>query len=425
MAKGSKKKTLKVFVVAGEASGDVLGGPILELLRRIVEYDHPKTKLIIQGVGGPCMQELGGFESIVPMETFAVMGPAIVWRLPRLIKAFGAVKQALLDFKPDVLLTIDAPELSFRLAKLAPKGVRRVHCVAPSVWAWRPGRAAKVAKFLDHLCVLFPFEPPYFTKHGLKATFVGHPKAEDYLPPAADFWNFLDAQDKNALDAKQEDPSADYDLEGNPAEPQAVALARRLLVLMPGSRRQEVKTLWPLFFQTAALLEPIVPDLTIAVLAAPGMARYLKNCPLHWLRLEGRERHEQALGAATCALVTSGTATLEVALAGCPMVVAYKVGPLLGVLLKRLIKTPFVALPNILSGKLVVPECLQSASEPKIMAPLLLDLLKQQEAYRLQRHYLLGLRERLQSLEGQPNPHTFGARVAQVVLTEAGFPPLI
>jgi lipid-A-disaccharide synthase len=383
--KTGKGRPLSIFVVAGEASGDVLGAAVLKTLKQ-------QINCTIQGVGGALMEKAGDFKSVLPMHTFSVMGAQILIRLPRLLKAFPRVRRALAASRTDILLTFDAPELSFRLAKKAPKGIRRIHCTAPSVWAWRPGRAAKIAKFLDRLCVLFPFEPPYFEKHGLKTTFVGHPRAFEPQPSKDGFWKMLHT------------------------DTQEVFPQKRLLLLMPGSRQQEIKMLWPLFRKVAMAAETATSDLTVAVLVAPGRRAQLKAMPLHWIALESPEEHAKAMRAGTCALVASGTATLELGISGCPMVVAYKVAGVLGVVLRRLLQTPFVSLPNILCDKAVVPECLQKDCSDAVLLSHVLSLLAKGPAFMRQRKHLSGLQE---MLTRTVNNRAFGESVAAVVQEEA------
>ncbi len=164
---------ISICVVACEPSGDTLGGKALAAIKaRFGDRAH------VWGIGGTSMMAAGGFESLVLLEHLAVGGLAFVKALPRLVRAFFTMRRLIRAKRPHVLLTFDAPDFNFRLLRMTPKSIVKIHCVAPSVWAWRPRRAAKIARFLNHLCTLLPFEPPYFEKHGLKATFVGHPMRE-------------------------------------------------------------------------------------------------------------------------------------------------------------------------------------------------------------------------------------------------------
>ena len=368
----SQGRTRCVFVIAGEPSGDILGAAAIEAICR----DKALKNVCFKGVGGPLMEKAGRFRSLVPLKVLAVMGLGFLPRLPQILRAFFVTKRALLKTKPDVLLSFDAPDFSLRLAACAPKGTVRMHCVAPSVWAWRAGRAAKIARVLDRLLVLFPFEPPYFEKHGLSTTFVGHPKAETVPAKSHIFWR---------------------------AHP-TLSAKKPLLLLMPGSRAQEIKTLLPIFLEVARQSLASMPDLQVALLTLPTMrAKLEKSVPTgmpFWVHVVSDSQQGAALmRAATAALVASGTATLELGLAACPMVVAYRVWPPLAFVLRRLIKTPFAALPNILHQKEVVPECLQKKCTPEKLLEVLWPLLRRESPYRVQKKHLLRLASMLQAKE--------------------------
>ena len=367
------QKTI-LFVIAGEPSGDRLGSAILEPLRAKGTYE-------IQGVGGPLMEAAGQFQSLVPLEKLSVMGLAFIPKLPQLIYASLKIRAALRANPPDILLTIDAPDLTLRLHRQVPATTFKVHCVAPSVWAWRPGRAYKLAKRLDHLLTLLPFEPPYFTKHGLQATFIGHPQTDIVQPKAQKFWKLYPHLDSQ----------------------------KPLLLLMPGSRLQEVKTLWPLFLETAHAAQAQNSDLQVAVLTLPKLQPFFRNKIPFWMtQVDNPLHHSACMRAGTAALVSSGTATLELALAACPMVVAYKLPLWLGALVRPFIHTPFVALPNIMHQKAVVPEHLQSQCTPKNLLASLMPLLNKQPAHRAQKTNLLAVRNKLETKDffGDKAAHT-------------------
>ena len=365
---------MSVCVVACEPSGDTLGGQAIKAIQaRFGDRVH------VWGIGGESMMAAGAFESLVPLEHLAVGGLAFLKALPRLVRAIVKMRWLIRVKRPDVLLTFDAPDFNMRLWRAAPKGVVKIHCVAPSVWAWRPGRAAKIARFLDHLCTLLPFEPPYFEKHNLKATFVGHPMRE--VPQ---------------LSSKASSTS-------------------NILLLMPGSRLQEVEMLLQPFLATASKAMAVFPKLEVVVLTLPHLEEAVQRMvegSLTKARVvveKSTEARMSVMRGARAALVASGTSTLELGLAKCPMVVAYKVSRPLAFLLRRLMTTPFVALPNILLEKEVVPECLQERMRENVLWSSLKPLLSEERAHLVQTKHL----ERLYGLLNAGS--AFGDGVADVV----------
>jgi len=373
------QKRCVLFVVAGEASGDLLGSETLkaldlklkglekgrncgekttEKMSKPLQSKRLKIHYDVHGVGGPLMEGVGGFRSLVPFETFSVTGLGFLARLPQLIKAYCVLKKAIWRLNPDILLTFDAPDLSFRLARSAPFGVRKVHCVAPSVWAWRSGRAAKIAKFLDHLAVLFPFEPRFFRRHGLATTFVGHPKVLQKAQDAGAFWRHY--------------PHLSPDVP--------------LLILMPGSRESELRRLLFLFYDVVTRVKAQRGDVQVVLLTLPHLKEKLeKTLPWDITLIVDPAHHLMAMRVACAALAASGTATLELALAMCPMVVAYRVGALLAWVLRCVVKTRFVSLPNILLKKAVVPELLQEKATVLNLTQQVCELLKGKAVYRRQK----------------------------------------
>jgi lipid-A-disaccharide synthase len=328
---GINTETPLVYVIAGEASGDILGGRLMAQLKE-------KNKDIrFAGIGGPKMIEQG-LESLFPMEELSLMGLAeIVPHIPRLLKRINQTVTDASARKPQVLLTIDAPGFCFRVArKLKNQDIKLVHYVAPSVWAWKPGRAKKVAGFLDHLLALLPFEPPYFEQVGLPTTFVGHSVVEGEA----------DKGDGEGFRKRYKIASGD-----------------RLMVMLPGSRRGEVKRLLAVFCQSAILLSRTHPGLKIVIPTLPSLAETIRNeinpWPLDVLVVEGDADKFASFAAADIALAASGTVALELAMAGAPTVIAYKVHPLTAWLVRRLIKTTYANLINIVLNREVVPELLQ------------------------------------------------------------------
>lgn len=338
---------MRIGVLAGEASGDLLGARVLESLRARV------PDLVVEGVGGPHM-ESQGLRSLFPMERLSVMG--FLEPLKRLPELLRLRRQAFSHFNrhpPDLFLGIDAPDFNLYLEqKLRARGLATAHLVSPSVWAWRQGRITRIARAVDLMLCLFPFETKIYQDHGVAAQFVGHPLADD-LPRCVD----------------------------TAALRQALGLlpAGKLLALLPGSRAEEVRRLAPLFLQAARLLRQSDPGLRF-VMPAANAARLaeLQAALAAFSELEvslvaGRSR--EVMAASDAVLLASGTATLEAALLQRPMVVAYRMGPLSWQLIRRLVTTPYAALPNILSGTQLVPELLQGAATPGAMAAAIEPLL--------------------------------------------------
>lgn len=339
-------RPLRIALVAGEASGDILGSTLMQALKA----RHPDVRFI--GVGGPRMQA-EGLESYFPMERLAVMGLVeVLGRLPELLARRKRLIQTLIDERPDVFIGIDAPDFNLGVElKLRRAGIRTVHYVSPSVWAWRQNRVLKIREGCDLMLTLFPFEARFYEEKGVPVRFVGHPLA-DAIPLEADR-----AAARNALDLPLDSP---------------------LVALMPGSRGGEVGKLGSLFLDAAERLRSVRPGIRFVLPCASPERRQqveamLAGRDLPLKLLDGRS-HE-ALAACDAVLIASGTATLEALLYKRPMVVAYKVAPLTYRILKRLVKSPYVSLPNLLAQRLLVPELLQDAATAEALAQTLSPLL--------------------------------------------------
>ncbi|MCQ4287987.1 lipid-A-disaccharide synthase [Pseudomonas stutzeri] len=339
-------RPLTVALVAGEASGDILGSGLMQALRA----QHPEVEFI--GVGGPLM-EAQGLKSYFPLERLAVMGLVeVLGRLPELLARRKRLLKTLLEVRPDVFIGIDAPDFNLDLAlKLRRNGIKTVHYVSPSVWAWRQKRVMKIRDACDLMLTLFPFEAKFYDAHQVAVRFVGHPLA-DTIPLEPDR-----AAARAALNLPQEG---------------------MIVALMPGSRGGEVGRLGELFLDAADRLRSMRPGIRFIVPCASPERRaqleqMLAGRDLPLSLLDGRS-HE-ALAACNAVLIASGTATLEALLFKRPMVVAYSVAPLTFRILKRMVKSPYVSLPNLLAQRLLVPELLQDAATPDAMAQLLSPLL--------------------------------------------------
>lgn len=339
-------RKLRVALVAGEASGDILGSGLMQALKQ----RHPDIEFI--GVGGPRM-EAEGLKTHFPMERLAVMGLfEVLGRLRELLRRRKDLVQMLIAAKPDVFIGIDAPDFNLNIElKLRRAGIRTVHYVSPSVWAWRQKRVLKIKEACDLMLALFPFEARFYEEHAVPVRFVGHPLANT-IPLEADR-----AGARERLDL--------------PHDASVVAL-------LPGSRGGEVGKLGALFLDTAQRLLQDRPGLRFVLPCASPERRVQieamlagRNLPVQLL--DGAS-HE-ALAACDAVLIASGTATLEALLYKRPMVVAYKVAPMTYRILKRLVKSPYISLPNLLAGRLLVPELIQDAATPEALATTLLPLL--------------------------------------------------
>jgi lipid-A-disaccharide synthase len=346
---------VRVGIVAGESSGDILGAGLMRALRAHV----PGVEF--EGVAGPLMQA-AGCHALYPAETLAVMGLTEVLRhLPRLLAVRRRLRRHFLAHPPDVFIGIDSPDFNLGLeAGLHAAGIRTVHYVSPSVWAWRPGRVFKVGRATDLVLTLLPFEPAFYARHGFRAEFVGHPLA-DAIPEQAD---------RAALRRSLQLPAAGP-----------------LLALLPGSRFGEVERLGELFLETAQWLAARRADIQFVIPAAtPKLKVLIENQiraaqpMLHVTVFLGQSR--EVLGAADAVLLASGTASLEAMLCQCPMVVAYRLAPVSYALIKgfRLLRIPRVSLPNLLAEREVVPEFLQDRAVPADMGAALLRLVQESPA---------------------------------------------
>lgn len=337
----------RLAMVAGEASGDLLAG----LMLRGVMARWPRARCM--GIGGPRMAERG-FDAWWPSDRLAVRGYVEVLRHYREIAAIRRQLAArLLDDRPDAFIGVDAPDFNLGLeTQLRAAGVRTIHFVCPSIWAWRPGRVKKIARAVEHVLCLFPFEPAILAREGIAATFVGHPLADaiPLQPPRSESRRALGLDDET-----------------------------KVVAVLPGSRRSEIEYIAPAFLQAAARLANERPALRFVLPVAPGLRPLLaplvaQHAPGVALQLLDGRSHE-ALAACDVTLIASGTATLEAALFKRPMVIGYRMHPLTWQLMKRMSLQPWVGLPNILSESFVVPELLQSAATPAALSQAVSDWL--------------------------------------------------
>jgi lipid-A-disaccharide synthase len=339
-------RSLTIALVAGEASGDILGAGLM----RALKARHPGIRFI--GVGGPLM-EAEGMQSYFPMERLSVMGLVeVLGRLRELLRRRKELIATLIQARPDAFIGIDAPDFTLNIElKLHQAGIKAVHYVSPSVWAWRQKRVLKIREGCDLMLTLLPFEARFYEEQGVPVKFVGHPLA-DTIPLLAD----------------RQGARAELGLANDAA----------VVALMPGSRGGEVKRLGELFLDTAQRLLEQRPGLCFVLPCANAHRREQletllagRNLPV--TLLDGQSH--TALAACDAVLIASGTATLEALLYKRPMVVAYRLSSLTFWILKRMVKSPYVSLPNLLAQRMLVPELLQEAATARSLAEQLLPLI--------------------------------------------------
>ncbi len=370
----------RIFLLAGEPSGDLLGARLMAALR-----EETGGRVSFIGVGGQAMIDQG-LDSLYPLEDFAVMG--LVEVLPHVARLHGRIRdlaRRIADDRPDALVTIDAPAFTLAVAKrLKGRGISLIHYVAPSVWAWKPWRAKRLAGTLDKLLTLLPFEPPYFTRHGLEAVFVGHPASEP----------------------QQESPGCDT-ARDRARDRLGLAAGDRLLCLYPGSRRGEIDRMLPVFVGVAAALQAERPDLAVVLPTLPHLVEPLRDAladlPLAPRLLVEPNEKTAAVRAADLALAASGTVVVELASWGVPTAVAHRVHPISAWLARRLLKVKSVTLPNILLDEQVVPEFLQERCRVDAIVPVMKALLEDPAAAARQKEAFVRFTAALRSPDGSPS----------------------
>ena len=344
----------RIAIVAGEASGDMLGAGLM----RAVKARWPDAQFY--GIAGPKMIAEGA-RSLFPIEKLSVRGYVEVLKsVPSLFAIRRGLGGEILRDRPDLFIGVDAPDFNLGLeARLKAHGIRTVHYVSPSIWAWRPERIHSIARSVDHMLVLFPFEEPLYRKASVPVTFVGHPLADE-MP----------------LEPDRREARVQLRLGTNAP----------VIALLPGSRVNELELHADLIIATARELQARRPELRFVVPLATRETRDYFESRLY--KLDAREipitilfgHARLALHAADVALVASGTATLEAALARCPMVVTYRLNPVTYRMVKRKALLPYAGLPNILAGEFIVPELLQEHATPSNLAQALLNWLDSKSA---------------------------------------------
>ncbi|HSD91557.1 MAG TPA: lipid-A-disaccharide synthase [Methyloceanibacter sp.] len=336
-----------IFLVAGEPSGDALGGALMAALTA-----KSQGTIRFAGVGGPEMIR-NGLDSLFPMDQLAIMGMAeVVRHIPRVRRLIDRTAHAIAAMHPDAVITIDSPAFTKRVAKkIKPLGIPIIHYVAPTVWAWRPGRARKVADIFDHLITLLPFEAPHFERHGLSCSYVGYPAVEK-----------VKGGDGQAFRNKHRIGAGDI-----------------LLCAMPGSRKSEVHRLMPIFAETVGQLSSTVPNLKVAIPTIPNVAAQVREQVQTWpvpvVLVEEPDERRNLMAAADIALVKSGTSAVELAAAKVPTVITQKLSYLSVAVFLALVRVPFVSIVNLMANEELQLERLQHRCTPKVLSEALVGLL--------------------------------------------------
>lgn len=358
MASSANSPLNTVALLAGEASGDILGGSLMHaLIARAPE-------LSFEGIGGKQMQA-AGLDSLVEMERLSVMGLfEPMQRLPELLRIKRDYVAHFSEHRPALYLGIDSPDFNLRVAKdLHAAGIKTAHYVSPSVWAWRQGRVKGIKQSVDLMLTLFPFEEAFYQQHDMAVSFVGHPLA-DQLP--------LESDRSGHRIALQLNENARY------------------VAVLPGSRVGESGRMMPLFLRTMSWLAARETDLQFLIpVASPAIERnvkeLLKDHPLTERTSIFSGQSQQVMGAADVVLLASGTSTLEAMLLKTPMVMAYKLSAMTYAIVKNLVRSPYFALPNLLANEKLVPEFIQHEAQADVLGQAVLDQLSGADAQLLQR----------------------------------------
>ena len=340
---------MRIALIAGELSGDILGAALITALRA----RFPQATFY--GVAGPRMIA-AGCEAIASIDELSVMGFAEVIKvLPRILKLRSALVRRLSADRPDCVIGIDAPDFNLTVERrLRERGIKTVHLVSPTVWAWRQGRVKGIAKSVDLMLCLFPFEPKFYESHAVQAAYIGHPLADELND------SVTQADARRVLGLREEGP---------------------LVAILPGSRGGELKYLGEIFAQTAAWLQARLPGVRfVTPLAKPKLRAAMEQAiarhapKTEWTLLDGQSR--EVMRAADVVLITSGTATLECLLLGRPMVISYRASAVTAAIVRSLIKVDIVGLPNLLARVPVVPELLQEEATPRLLGHEVFCLLR-------------------------------------------------
>ena len=336
---------MKLFLSTADASGDLHAAALVESLRKRV------PELEAFGLGGSALAA-AGFRPVVAQAEIAIAGLVeVLAAAPRVAGAYTRLRRALVGERPELAVFVDSPDLNLPLASVAKRhGVPVLYYVAPQVWAWRAGRVRKLARRTDQMAVIFPFEEPFLRAAGVRAEFVGHPLIDRLAPLAHE-------RDRSEL-----------------ARSLGLDPARPIVGLLPGSRHNEVERNWPLMRESLELVRGSVPGLQALLIVAPTLAAESFVAP-DWLRVV-RGRSHEAMAVSTCLVSAAGTATIEAAILGVPLVVAHRTSPLTFELARRLATVSSSCMVNLVAGEGIVPERIQSQARPAAVAALVSHLLR-------------------------------------------------
>ena len=335
----NNSKTPLIYLIAGEASGDLLASRLMTALK-----DKTDGKVTFAGVGGATMKAQG-FDSLFDNSELAVMG--LIEVLPRVPKILRLIRQVINDIKtkqPDIVITIDSWSFSDNIhRRLRGVNIPHIHYVAPQVWAWKAGRAAKMASKIDGLLTLLPFENKYFTKYGIDTVCVGHPVVEGFVSASV---------------------HKDFKKQHN------IPQSAKVLCVLPGSRHNEIRYLLPIFAKTVRLMQDRYPDLYVVIPTVAAVAKDVEEAVPSWqntIVLPDIKDKASAFATSDLALAASGTVSLELAMAGVPHIIGYKLSPITAYFAKKILRVKYVNLINIIADKLIIPECLQDYCTPQIL----------------------------------------------------------
>lgn len=345
---------IRIAIVAGEASGDILGSHLVAALRQRL----PDAEFI--GIAGPKMIA-AGVRTLFPIEKLSVIGfHEVIRNLLSLLALRRELKRKIIAFQPHVYIGVDAPDFNFGVERaLRKKGIPTVHYASPSIWAWRGGRIHKIKRAVDHMLVLYPFEQAIYDNAGIPATYVGHPMA-DTIP----------LEDTRVAAREQ----------------LKLSQSAQIVAMLPGSRRSELHMHADLFVQTAQRLQALLPEVRFLVPLSTKETRLIFEAALYRNQAQDLPltilfgHAQEAMSAADCVLVKSGTATLEAALLKRPMVITYRIPRLTHFFVKRLFYLPYFGLPNVLAGRFIVPELMQNQATPDHLAQTLQTWLEDKNA---------------------------------------------
>jgi len=365
----------RILVVAGEASGDLHGSHLVKAIRD----SHPDV--VFWGIGGNNMAQ-AGVKILVSSSDMAVVGlTEVLHKLHTIVKAANKMKSALKNLRPDLLILIDYPEFNLYLARFAKRmDIPVLYYISPQVWAWRKGRIKKISRRVDRMAVILPFEESFYRKRGLNVEYVGHPLLDEFASRV---------QDRVPQDAPRQQ-------EGVPQS--GTGVQHPTVGLLPGSRKDEIRNLLPVMIKSVAILKTQYPNVRCLLPLAKTIEReyvesFLRETPLN---IEVRQGDIYGiLAQCEVALVASGTATLDTAIMGVPMVVIYKVTPISYWLGRILIKVPYIGLANLVAGERVVPELIQDDATPERLAAEALSLLEDAGARKAMIARLNGIRKDL------------------------------